>query len=106
MYAVRILVVAALSSWLGACVVRARPVAVVARPVVYAQPQPQTVVVQQQPAYQQQPTTVVVQQQPVYQQQPPVYQQQRVCGQCYQGVAEACNGCDDNCKGVVDENCR
>lgn len=98
MNAIRILVVVTLSTWLAACIVRARPMAVVARPaVVVAQPQPVV--------YQQQPTTVVVQQpQPVMVQQPVV--QQRVCGQCVQGAQEFCNGCDDNCNGVIDENCR
>jgi hypothetical protein len=24
---------------------------------------------------------------------------------CVQGAAEACNGCDDNCNGMVDEGC-
>ena len=71
---------------LGGCVVRAR-----AQPVYV---RPGRVVVQTQPVYQQ----------PVYQAQP-VYQQP-VCGQCIQGAGEACNGCDDNCNGVVDEGCR
>ena len=87
------------------CVVRARApvytgVVVTARPaVVVAQPQP---VVVAQP----QPTTVVVTQ-PVAQPQP-VYAapQPRVCGQCMQGTQELCNGCDDNCNGVIDESCR
>ncbi|MBK6529762.1 MAG: putative metal-binding motif-containing protein [Deltaproteobacteria bacterium] len=76
---------------LGGCVVRAR-----AQPVYV---RPGRVVVQTQPVYQQ----PVYQAQPVYQQ--PVYQQP-VCGQCIQGAGEACNGCDDNCNGVVDEGCR
>jgi hypothetical protein len=83
---------------LGGCVVRARAQPVYVRPgrvVVQSQP-----VYQAQPVYQQQP---VYQAQPVYQQQP-VYQRQ--CGQCVQGAGEACNGCDDNCNGVVDEGCR
>lgn len=83
---------------LGGCRVRARaPIyggqGYVAQPTYVAQPQPTYV----QPAYQQP--------QPVYAAPPPVYQQ-RVCGQCMQGVAEVCNGCDDNCNGVVDEGCR
>ncbi len=83
---------------LGGCVVRARAQPVVVRPArvvvgtTYQQP------VYQQPVYQQ-----PVYQQPVYQQ--PVYQRP-VCGQCVQGAGEACNGCDDNCNGVVDEGCR
>ena len=24
---------------------------------------------------------------------------------CFQGAAEICNGCDDNCNGIVDEGC-
>jgi hypothetical protein len=86
----------------GGCVVRAQPAMVVARPapvvvarpapVVVAEAQPTTVVVTQP-----QPQTVVVTQ--------PAYPQ-RVCGQCLQGVQEVCNGCDDNCNGVIDENCR
>ena len=71
---------------LGGCVVRAR-----AQPVYV---QPRRVVV----------GATYVQPQPVYQAQP-VYQQP-VCGQCIQGAGEACNGCDDNCNGVVDEGCR
>ena len=27
------------------------------------------------------------------------------CTTCVQGAQEICNGCDDNCNGVVDENC-
>ncbi|MDO9020333.1 MAG: putative metal-binding motif-containing protein [Deltaproteobacteria bacterium] len=77
---------------LGGCVVRARAQPVYVRPAG-------RVVVQTQPVYQQ----PVYQAQPVYQQ--PVYQQP-VCGQCIQGAGEACNGCDDNCNGVVDEGCR
>ena len=31
---------------------------------------------------------------------------QPVCpSTCTQGAAEVCNGCDDNCNGVVDEGC-
>lgn len=77
---------------LGGCVVRARAQPVYVRPAG-------RVVVTTQPVYQQ----PVYQAQPVYQQ--PVYQQP-VCGQCIQGAGEACNGCDDNCNGVVDEGCR
>ena len=91
---------------LGGCAVRARtqPIYVnggyQTQPVYQAQPQYQQPVYQAQPQYQQQPQ---------YAAPPPVYQQpqyQRACGQCVQGVAEVCNGCDDNCNGVVDEGCR
>lgn len=85
---------------LGGCVVRARPQPVYypqGRVVVQAQPQPTYV----QGGYQAPPP--VYQQQPVYQQ--PVYARP-ACGQCVQGAGEMCNGCDDNCNGVVDEGCR
>ena len=82
---------------LGGCLVRAQP-----QPVYYGARG--GVVVQQQPVYQQQAQPVYQQPaQPVYQQPAPVYQRQ--CGQCVQGVGEVCNGCDDNCNGVVDEGC-
>jgi hypothetical protein len=66
----------------------------------YAQPAPaQTVVVQTaqpaQPAYAQ-PAPA----QPAY----AAPAARPVCT-CRQGAAEICNGCDDNCNGVVDENC-
>jgi hypothetical protein len=79
-------VAAACAAALGGCVVRAR-----AQPV-YVRPS-RVVVTTQQPVYQAQPVA-----QPVY--------QQPVCGQCVQGAGEMCNGCDDNCNGVVDEGCR
>lgn len=81
---------------LGGCVVRARAQPVYVRPARVVVGTTYT-----QPVYQQQP---VYQAAPVYQQQP-VYQRP-VCGQCIQGAGEACNGCDDNCNGVVDEGCR
>ncbi|MBP6834761.1 MAG: hypothetical protein KA978_28515, partial [Deltaproteobacteria bacterium] len=27
------------------------------------------------------------------------------CAPCAQGMTERCNGCDDNCNGMVDEGC-
>ena len=44
---------------------------------------------------------------PAQPQQGPVYVQpaQRVCPPCVQGAQETCNGCDDNCNGVIDEGC-
>ena len=60
---------------------------------VYAQPA-QTAVVQ--PA---QPTVYAQPAQPVQ------VQQQAACV-CRQGAMEICNGCDDNCNGIVDEECR
>lgn len=85
---------------LGGCVVRgrARGAVVVPRPVVYA---PQPVVYTQ-------PTTTVVTAPPpppgpVYVAPPPG---PPPCGVCYQGAQEVCNGCDDNCNGVIDEGCR
>ena len=74
---------------LSACVVRARA------PGVYVSPGVTTTVVAQ-PAQ-----TTYVQTQPAYAQ--PVV---AACGACQQGTFERCNGCDDNCNGVIDEDCR
>jgi hypothetical protein len=83
---------------LGGCVVRGRAhgAVVVPRPVVYA---PRPVVYTQ-------PTTTVITTPapgPVYVAPPPG---PPACGVCYQGAQEVCNGCDDNCNGVIDEGCR
>lgn len=75
---------------LAGCYVRAG-YAYRAQPVYTAQP------VYAQPAYAQ-----PVPAQPV-QTAPPAYVAP-VC-QCRQGAVEVCNGCDDNCNGVIDEGC-
>ena len=53
------------------------------------------------------PTATVVTQ-PTYVNTAPQQQvyTQPACGGCVQGTQEFCNGCDDNCNGVIDENCR
>ena len=68
----------------------------------YQDPQPTPVytaggVQQAQPVQEAQPAQPVQQAQPAQPAAP-------VC-QCSQGARELCNQCDDNCNGVVDENC-
>ncbi|MBI5513134.1 MAG: hypothetical protein HY909_05155 [Deltaproteobacteria bacterium] len=75
--------------YLGGCVVRGRGGVVVSQPSAVVVSQPSAVVVAQ-------PTATVVAQ--------PVVAQP-MCGACMQGTGERCNGCDDNCNGVIDEGC-
>lgn len=65
---------------------------------VYAQPVNQGYNQPAQPMYNQQA-------QPVYGQ--PVQQGygRPACPQCVPGSAEVCDGCDNNCNGVIDEGC-
>lgn len=89
-------VVALIALGSTACVVRTRP-------VYYYEPRPVVVsgsayVAPAQPAQPAQPAYVP----PA---QPAPAQPVPVQCVCRQGAVEICNGCDDNCNGVIDEQC-
>lgn len=81
-----------------ACIVDTRPRGTVTYQTsggVYAQPAQPAYVQPAQPAYVQ----------PAQPAQPAYVAPAAQCV-CRQGAMELCNGCDDNCNGIVDENCR